>query len=880
MDLTVQVSILPFCDSRFLEKDLFAEILHQPNLVYKKYKVFQEESYKRLNKHYHMGSLDMIYLLIEKYFPICIFQSHRSSNEIYKDCISRLAKAFICHRDDKIALKYWSNSCYEQMYDGFDGFTKVELWNTLSRQCCIDILVASYLIDNGMDEVHNLSGYYWLINIGDKQLDQILEQGVSENHIHINAGTDFHIMWEYMLDINNEILKNSQVLKELGRDKYKYLIYSVSIIRLLMTHYIANTKYSKEGNFSGFCEVFFQDNSEIKDENSVNNKDAKHNIRYILESILCGKIENIEETQMDFNEMYTYLIRDKSTIKEILGYRVDTSNENIFIFESLKHIKKFSHNDYAKLFWKYIVLKNIIYQGVTQNNYMGGLDYFQKYFEKAKITNQPRKEHLKICIKNQFYNNPLKKLEIRLSMPNEGGKVKIKEQLYKTLRLFFEVYKELLESEDRHPVPCIGIIFHFIKQKDKRFFEKCWCMHEINKCNQFYGELQKGYMEATQVLVDIRQEIPYISQYIVGIDAASLENNTEPWVFAPIFQLARESSHNRYIKMNERLISVQSLGFTYHVGEDYRHLLSGLRHIDEVLESFGYHAGDRIGHGIVLGIDVEKWCHENPVLMMPRIEYMENMLWLWGLGYNGILDKNLIDNVHIEREIMIQAEYIYKNIQGITIYSLWDAYKKRFEYFDPDMRYMETICDMTTLGGNQVDKIMCERVRSEHSIIWTADKLRYAYQCKCYLERMYEIIHLKVNKSEIEMLIHLQKIIKSKVSQKGIVVETNPTSNLAISGMERLFSHHITKLNDEGLEQGGNGLVVTINSDDPSVFNTNISNELGYIFYMLQDKGYSRSAILEWINKIREWGVNTSFIKISSKEQRLEEIDVILEYLR
>ena len=75
--------------------------------------------------------------------------------------------------------------------------------------------------------------------------------------------------------------------------------------------------------------------------------------------------------------------------------------------------------------------------------------------------------------------------------------------------------------------------------------------------------------------------------------------------------------------------------------------------------------------------------------------------------------------------------------------------------------------------------------------------------------------------------------------------------------------------------------MVSINSDDPSVFNTNVSNEFAYIFYSLQEKGYSREDILLWIDKIRKYGMDSSFIKDRKleKEHILDEIEGIIKKL-
>jgi hypothetical protein len=49
---------------------------------------------------------------------------------------------------------------------------------------------------------------------------------------------------------------------------------------------------------------------------------------------------------------------------------------------------------------------------------------------------------------------------------------------------------------------------------------------------------------------------------------------------------------------------------TYHVGEAFRHLLSGLRAIDEVLRFLNPQPGDSISHGIVLGLDPAVWLQQ------------------------------------------------------------------------------------------------------------------------------------------------------------------------------------------------------------------------------------------------------------------------------
>ena len=50
-------------------------------------------------------------------------------------------------------------------------------------------------------------------------------------------------------------------------------------------------------------------------------------------------------------------------------------------------------------------------------------------------------------------------------------------------------------------------------------------------------------------------KVPLLSEYIVGIDAASNENAVEPWIFAPIFRACRSTDGiTSYVYDNENIL--------------------------------------------------------------------------------------------------------------------------------------------------------------------------------------------------------------------------------------------------------------------------------------------------------------------------------------
>lgn len=164
------------------------------------------------------------------------------------------------------------------------------------------------------------------------------------------------------------------------------------------------------------------------------------------------------------------------------------------------------------------------------------------------------------------------------------------------------------------------------------------------------------------------------------------------------------------------------------------------------------------------------------------------------------------------------------------------------------------------------------------------DGLLKAYHCKKYLIKMNEPIEVRVKKDEIELFQKFQKLVLKKISESGVIVETNPTSNMAIGELKNIFEHYITNLN--GLEYEKNSddykyLMVSINSDDPSVFNSVLSNEFAYIYYSLVNEGYPKEIVFKWIDKIRKYGINSSFVddRKQSLEKTIIELDEIIEAL-
>lgn len=894
MEILLQIITLPLTSLEFYKKD-YIEALSKTDSYREYEKVCIQETepiiYSEIRKFNSIYNLDHINLLIRKFYSQNSIQN-KSIGDIYNEILSKLAKSFICHRNGRIALKFWESEEDEVFLGPYKGIHKIALWNSLNRMINTDIIVIKYLLDNNMDDIEYLNGYYSSIMLEDLQLDKILNKGVAETHIHKGAGINFHISWTHLM--NTAELKSGDFKEHLFIDKIHfnneniaYYVKIIAIARLIMAHYL-KVRNIECNSFNEYLNSYYPELNFQAYGNDAN-KIRDSEIRKLLFLIYDGKeISDKLINQLQLPKLWERIKR-KYFINEGIDYKVEdklkfifkdeienirTSYENIFLFKALEYINRNQDELFEKIFFQYIRIKNIVFQLKTEINSIKGLDYFTDYYNRStEINGYSSKAYWKIIMENQLQDNHLIKMELRTSFPKKN----IKAGIIKTLKSFLEAYRDIIVDSKKNNIfiPRIGLIFHLIKEKDEFGYDKCWQNYNnLSKEELYFFQLKSMYENQIKALIEIRESIPGIDKYILGIDAASVENNTEPWVFTSAYNIARDSRHSKTI-YRPSMQNIQSLGFTFHVGEEFRHILSGLRRIDEVIDYFKYHAGDRIGHGIALGVNIDEWASNNNVVLIPRGEMLDNLLWIWGF-FNEREYLNVLNIPKLERSIVTLAEQIYGSVEGIKIHTLWRVYRRKFENNSDNYEKLQKIITNKT---NETT-VFCKYVEKDFSQRWTEDTLFFSMHCRCYLEKMLEPILVEVNKDDIELFKGLQKSLIKKISINGIYVETNPTSNLTIGEVNNIFEHYIFNLNKINDDQAQEKVMVTINSDDPSVFNTNLSSELSYMFYALQEKGYSREDSLMWIDKIREFGMQSSFILDNDVNDIETHINSVLEELK
>ncbi|MGH0522074.1 hypothetical protein CN581_14945 [Bacillus toyonensis] len=898
IELQLKILTTPLNEYSFYKEDIIEEYFKWGKVDGKQREIYFKKLLKTIypiiTRNNRVNNLDEVKLLTKKYyFPDMSIKGQNlygnSASLFYINLLNELSRVFITHRNGKISLKYWESTEEENLLGPYKGIYKVALWNSLNRIFTTDILVIIYLLDNGMQDERYLKGYHSHVSLEDIELNQVLQKGISETHMHFSAGGHFSLNWQTSMSptrryISRSVENNFLYTNELiGADfnLYKYTL-TMASVRLLLGNFLKDRQHtlSNELNLDKFYNLFFNKipineneaintlsflNSIAKGEELTRGSEYYFNIYEGVKDIL-----NLElKTPSNNLKWNTYL-----AVKDILHSVIDsygeyTTVENIFLFKCLKYMKIINKKDtlFHKLFWQYLRIKNERFKLEIQKNNIKGLEYFKSYIERATDTVEIDESDVGkwgLILHTIVHKSSIKKLELRITV-GKGNTINEKiNSLVKKLKSFFKAYEQIINEFilEGRLAPQIGIIIHFIKEEDTSLSSNCW--NDDEKKRYFY-DLQHRYHMEVEAINRLRESVPGLADYLIGIDAANLETNTEPWVFAPIYKKARNSDSHKLVYYNNPVKVIRNLGFTYHVGEDFRHMITGLRHIDEVIEHFQYRSGDRIGHGIVLGVSAITWANKHKVVVLPQNEYLDNMLWIWGLNREHNL-KLHIEN--LELKILKVAEQIYTTLDGLDVYKLWKNYKEKFS--SPKLKN-ESIAE-------NCSKFKCPIVNQEITR-WDLNTLHYTQHCSYYNEKLSKPIQIEINDEEVSVIKTIQKFIKSKISREGIVVETNPSSNIAIGELEHIFEHYIHNLNSVNPES--DSIKVTINTDDPIVFNTNISNEYAYIFYSLIEKGFSREQAILWIDKIRDNGMTSSFIETKNVDNftLLAEIKSILEYL-
>lgn len=679
------------------------------------------------------------------------------------------------------------------------------------------------------------------------QIKQLVEEkhGLYDLHIHLNGSLETDIVWQDYLKFPD--LAYDDFVKALNIEKVKeqYLDQSpfldVNNFRDLL--YIARKLREKLTNY-----LFHKDKTKDEDKDKIDKRQS--NISEINK-------EAIEMPGHEEHPMAKFVDKDCNPMHlECLFYILS-------IDYMYKHQK---HNTFGNYFHYYLLILGQVNRMLVQQTSCKGFEQFQKYTLnnfRGFSENYYKRRFLQLCgndlnnirfLEGRFApKNSLEKDNQLIDKIRDGWRIlnmtqKINQErnwltdyLQKRSKLQIEDHilsvekfksiKELLYKEETSQ---LSLVAHFIKTPDN---------HPDNFIR--FREKRRDLMQKSVVLVNLLNSKNENSRLVRSIDAASSEFDTPPEVFSTCYRYLRKHGYTH---------------FTYHAGEDFFHILSGLRAIFEATHYLQLKRTDRIGHAVACGVSVDVWLQNiGSEMLIRQGEHLDNLLFTYYM-INQFGDKDLKMLLpQITQRIEGLCTDIYGEFYPISLQI--QAWLMRGE--DPEIELNKYIHDISgpERDNEPISTQNLHKYALKQTKQLTKEHIFLNYHCLSTSKRYDKII--KIDTEEIldkKSLTKMQLIILRYLYEKEIVIETLPTSNVIIGHHHSFKTYHLYNWY-KWRKEGHPIPPILLGTDDAGIFATNIYNEYCNIYCQLV---YTKKMDLnDVIHFIKEIDYNSDLYKFT-----------------
>ncbi|MDE1338296.1 hypothetical protein [Vibrio aestuarianus] len=687
--------------------------------------------------------------------------------------------------------------------------TKVELskfsnWqNIMSRVSCLSLHAWFSSVNRG-----SCSKYCWpLYPYHPYVEDYLTSNGLHETHQHLNGSTSAEECW----------------------------------LDALRKPTLACQKFSVEyGVSADLRQLCAQIDPELTPTKLINRLTLARVIREILAIVALGHEVPAE-------------VKEAKTMWDLLALKTPlfiwpTSNpygqhaEHKMLVDFFSSCERGVSPSYERLLWVYLLIQNQYLSLLVQRDDFYGFDQFQKYTftELRDLTERSYMSRFK-----QVHGTAL--ISQVESFEGRFAPKKNSMQMEELLTKILAGYLSYLKPQDR---PCytlgpvleklselnlnqsrgsakLALVAHFIKRPPKN--------GERYPYEALYNQLNRQ----TSIIIGLIKKEPRLKNWLRGVDAAANEMHTPPEVFAPIFRVL-----NRY--------GIEHI--TYHVGEDFPHLISGIRSISEALEFLPLRSGDRLGHCTAIGIEPEVWCRTLPMtIYIKRETLLLDNLFIWRELRNSS-EQAQVASTAASKAIRL-ASTIFDFDHDVTIETLDELMSLRCVL--PMCR--ELLGDKNSLPPYYMKEefIYSEKVITQSTRRYAVELYKKWLTDQTILKRRQELESVNTAYASRETTIALQQSIMKKIASKSVAVECPPTSNTRISQYNDISEHHIFRwMGLEGARIEGDTLMsICLGSDDPGIFVTDLKAEFYHLFSVLVSKfGVSPEKAVSIVGKVNENG--------------------------
>jgi hypothetical protein len=582
-------------------------------------------------------------------------------------------------------------------------------------------------------------------------------------------------------------------------------------------------------------------------------------------------------------------------LAKVVGWRPTegASPETLFVETALLRIeederKGLRDTDFSRLFWQIMRVRCLLYRHVVQRPLTPGLQWFVRFFTRIKALRKNLSNSVLASTAARITGAGagLRSLEVRLGtdkselvcldLIRDLEKSALPQAMGSEFR-FFRTNEKTVTAEFE-----VGGVFHFSRKRGGGW--EAGKPNAFGLDNSFPGSLgihgsagakrikhagnptgfrfARFYMEQrshAQALVSVFQKYPFALRTVRGVDLCTDEAGVPLWVMAPLVRWVREAGQQASIHLKRRgAFAIPPLRTSVHAGEDFIHLMAGLRRIDNTITYLGLQEGDRLGHALALGIDAASWCSSTGRVVQTREERLFDLVWEWSCYAKHSVDVTSKRLAYVRSEIVRLARHIFEADDGQSyapedLAAFWDLL-----HTDQALRD----AGFPDQAGRLLRKQRDDLHKDSGEVTRHGQRMLYDYLCNKEVwrrGRVLETIDLRNLKHESGALAELQKCLKQRIGKLCVTIEVNPSSNLLIGDLIDFKNHPLWRMRPVAGTANSSPLSICIGSDNPLTFATTLPHEYQLLFDAIVLGEETHEVAVKWIDEVREAGMRARF---------------------
>lgn len=696
-------------------------------------------------------------------------------------------------------------------------FNELLRWRTLSLKVGEDILVLPLLARYDTLCRIKRKRFLWpmVLEHDNLRLNAILDEELSDTHSHINAATDvFEFNWLRLMNMPgrkkdkgtfwiSSAKKDYDLISRAGNNHYPLPCWAViaATVRAMLWASVTGNKDT--------CPI-----TRVMVEEMLESEDSIYNKLEALNPLIATFLENALETSNGIKIDYAIDARDFISDVPSSPYLIHHGERN-FLYQWFKSFFDNEHGtrENADLMLLYLVIKCKVRREFVQTNNLRGFVNFQDYdHEKVSALGTEEEKWEKafgeIAYRYAVQTSCGDKLRFNLEARVTPNSIRCVRKMNYKQAIFGN--SDFLKHDN---CPSITLIAHFIKSADK----------QKNGFTCRHADLRKTLKkQMNQIINRIGEYSMGNGPHLTGLDAAGSELGCPPEVFAPFF---------RYAKLHGLT------NLTYHVGEDFYDVVDGLRAVDETIHFMNYSAGCRIGHALALGVNPFDFYEErHHYIIIPKQTLLDNLVWL---KYTAASN-----NIRLNPKTLLLIDCQFSILSSELGYSAISSDMNDYQQ-SMNMRgdWIDNSEEPEDIGGRYFkwSPITPAAVAPQRVF----DLWEHYNHSECCNRIGKKVTVIQVPLSFATDVAKVQESILWNLEKQGIVIETNPTSNLRIGRFNRYDQHPIFHFHSIDAKEGKHSMLVSINTDDKGIFYTSLKNEFSLLAIALR-KERNADGTLKW----------------------------------